>query len=197
MPPTLRKRSAPAISTNDLPARSSKKKRTDIIRHVTPPKPAEPITWMRRKPVHPPPSPTPKIPLQFYFRRGIVPLHPSDPDTPFSLSHLMHLATLRRHAANKSHIAALRSLIKAGRKNAHSTPGITFDSPKEQLVVRYEYWPVFDEFADEGWGKLSGKREREAEKEGKELTDSVYGALTAWFCMLSMKDGWSGFADLV
>jgi hypothetical protein len=193
MPPTLCKRPAPATSTNNFPAPPRKKKRTDIILRVRPHTPAELKTWMRRKPVPPPPAPSPKIPLQFYFRRGIVPLFPSDPDTPFFPSHPTHLAALRRHAANRSHIAALRSLIKAGRKNAHSTPGITFDSLTEQLVVRYEYWPVFDEFADEVEGKLRSKREREAEKEGKELTDSVYGALAAWFCMLSMKDGWDGF----
>jgi hypothetical protein len=50
------------------------------------------------------------------------------------------------------------------------------------LVVRYEYWPVFDEFADEPEEKLRSKREREGDKEGKGLTESVAEALAGWFC---------------
>jgi hypothetical protein len=92
-----------------------------------------------------PPSP---LPLAHFLRRGIVPILPSRPHERFNWRSSTNIKLAEFHATARSTPASLKKLIESGRKNKGTTPGISFLSPGKP-VVRYEYWPVFDECADE------------------------------------------------
>ena len=128
------------------------------------------------EPEQEPPAP---LPLHYYLQRGIVPMLASSPEERFNWHSTTNITITKRHAASKTLIAALKSLIRSGRKYRGSTPGTTIGQSDER-AVRYEYWPVFDEHVDEDEWRPSWPKQRTPL--GKPLTTKMVRELSEYYC---------------